>query len=191
MNGLDLSKEVGLSLVEGEATFERGKIFSADDLETFLHEKFSDGIFVAWQIQSIVWGKFDGEKLVLKDNRRPNFDDWLECRIFNRSAELHLKRDGQNFVGRYVCDTQGEKIARVDSFARLWGERDENFSADDWIALRDKPRKIFMEIPCSDGGKKYYGLLTRNYVGCDAETGLSGYVDYRFVAIEPADWDGD
>lgn len=191
MSSLDLSKKIGLTLEEGRTNFERGKIFSsAQEAEKFLREKFSDGIFVAWQIQSIVWGNFDGEKILLKDNARPNFDDWLECRIFNRRAELHLKRDGKNFVGRYVCDADGEKIFYVDSFSRLWGERNENFSADGWIALHDKPRKIFMEIPCPDRGKKYYGLLTRNYIGSDDETGLSGYVDYRFVAIEPA-WDGD
>ena len=191
MSGLDLSKKIGLTLEVGTTKFERGKIFSsAEEVETFLREKFSDGIFVAWQIQSVVWGKFDGEKLLLKDERRPSFDDWLECRIFNRREELHLKRNGQNFVGRYACDAEGEKIFYVDSFARLWGERDENFSEDGWIALRDKPRKIFMEIPCSDCGKKYYGLTTRNYIGSDFDTGLSGYVDYRFVALESA-WDGD
>ena len=190
MSGLDLSKKIGLSLEEGTTFFERGKIFSsAEDVEAFLREKFSDGIFVAWQIQNIVWGKFDGEKIWLKDNRRLNFDDWLECRIFNPRAELHLKRVGQNLIGRYVCDSEGEKIFYVDSFSRLWGKC--SATADSWITLLDKPRKISMEIPCADGGKNFYGLMTRNYIGSDEATGLSGYVDYRFVAIEPADWDGD
>ena len=191
MNGLNLSKEIGLTLDEGQAKFEREKIFSStDELEKFLREKFSDGIFVAWQIQSIVWGKFDGEKLFLKDNQQINFDDWLECRIFNRRGELHLKRFEKDFVGRYVCDDEGEKIFYVDSFSRFWGNN-RTATADGWITLRDEPRKIFMEIPCNDCKKKFYGLLTRNYIGSDEETGLSGYVDYRFVAIEPADWDGD
>ena len=190
MSGLDLSRKIGLSLNEGTTFFERGKNFSSlEELEKFLRGKFLDGIFVAWQIQSIIWGKFTGEKLLLKDNRPLNFDDWLECRIFNRREELHLKRAGQNLIGRYVRDAQGEKIFYVDSFARLWGECNE--TADGWITLLDKPRKISMEIPCDDFGKKFYGLTTRNYIGSDAATGLSGYVDYRFVAIEPADWDGD
>ncbi len=98
----------------------------------------------------------------------PNFDEWLECRIFNRGAELHLKRDGNIFNGRLISDAEG----------------------DGWITLRDAPRKLSMEIPCDDGGKKFYGLTTRNYIDSDAATGLSGYVDYRFVAIESA-WDGD
>lgn len=190
MSGLDLSKKFGLSLAEGKTIFERGKNFSsAKDLEMFLREKFSNGTFVAWQIQNIVWGKFDGEKLLLKDNHRPYFDDWLECRIFNRYAELHLKRSGQDFIGQYICDTEGEKIFYVDSFSRFWGEC--TATADGWITLQDKMRKIFIEIPCDDCGKNFYGLLTRNYIGSDEETGLSGYTDYRFVAIEPADWSGD
>lgn len=191
MGGLSLSKKIGLILDEGKTKFERGKNFSsAAELETFLCENFSDGIFVAWQIQSIVWGKFDGEKLFLKDNRQINFDDWLECRIFNQRRELHLKRAGKDFVGRYVCDEEGEKVFYVDSFARFWGECIPK-TDDGWITLRDKPRKIFMEIPYKDYNKKFYGLMTRNYIGSDEATGLSGYVDYRFVSIESADWDGD
>lgn len=161
---------------------------SPQELEKILQEKISPAIFVAWQIQSIVWGKFDGEKLLLKENLAPNFDDWLECRIFNRYEEIHLKRNGEIFSGRYISDAEGNEDFYVDSFARLWGENSSE--ADGWIKLEDKPRKLSMEIPCDDGGKKFYGLTTRNYIDSDAATGLSGYVDYRFVALESA-WDGD
>ncbi len=112
----------------------------------------------------------------------------MECRIFNRAEELHLKRDGNNFSGRYVRDELGEGNFYVDSFARLWGE---NSSEDDgWITLLDAQRKISMTIPSDDKGKKFYGLTTRNYIDSDKATGLSGYVDYRFVALESAQ-DGD
>lgn len=163
---------------------------STTDLEKILHEKFYEarGIFIAWQIQSIVWGKFDGEKLLLKENISLNFDDILEYRIFNQREEIHLKRLRKNFVGRYVRDERGTENFYVDSFSRLWGERKN--SMDGWITLRDDSRKISITIPCDDGDKKFYGLLTRNYIGSDAATGLSGYVDCRFVAIESA-WDGD
>ena len=167
---------------------ERVEFSSTEALEKFLREKLSQAVFAAWQGQNIVWGKFDGEKLLLKDNRQPNFDDCLECRFFNESAELHLKRSGQNFVGRYIRDGDGEEKFYADSFARLWGERKN--SSDGWITLCDEERKLSMTIPCDDGNKKFYGLLTRNYIGSDDTTGLSGYVDYRFVAIESA-WDGD
>ena len=156
---------------------------SEQELEKILREKISDGIIIAWQVQNIIWGKFDGEKFLYKDTA-PNFADWLELRLFNRGEEIHLKRDGNNFIGRYVRDELGEGNFYVDSFARLWGENVS--SADGWITLLDAPRKISMTIPC-DGDKKYYGLTTRNYIDSDAATGLSGYVDYRFVALEEAD----
>ena len=38
---------------------------------------------------------------------------------------------------------------------------------------------------------KWYGLLTRNYISSDKRTGFSGFSDYRFVAIEPAEEGAD
>ena len=181
MSGLALAKK-NLQLREGKTFSERLEC-TAPELENLFRNKFSEGIFVAWQIQNIVWGEFDGEKI------SSNVDDWLEVRLFNTDAEIHLKRTGKNFVGRFIRDEAGTGNFYVDSFARLWGER--TASEDGWITLTDERRKISMTLPCADGGKNFYGLLTRNYIGSDAATGLSGYVDYRFVAIEPADWDGD
>lgn len=189
MSGLDLAKN-NLQLKKCNSLFKRLECSSAE-LAKLLHENFqgTDGIFVAWQIQSIIFGKFDGEKILLSDNLSPNFDDILEFRLFNRREELHLKRVGKIFIGRYVRDDEeaGVENFYVDSFARLWGESTD--TADGWTTLLDAPRKISMKIPC-DGGKKFYGLTTRNYICSDKTTGLSGYIDYRFVAIESA-WDGD
>lgn len=187
MTGLDLAKN-DLQLNRGKIFFKRINFLSTEP-EIILRENFLEphGIFVAWQIQKIIWGKFDGEKILLKENISPNFDDILEFRIFNQREEIHLKRLGKNFVGRYIRDENGEGIFFVDSFSRLWGERKN--SADGWTTLRDDLRKISMTIPC-DGDKKFYGLTTRNYIGNDAATGLSGYVDYRFVALDSAQ-DGD
>ena len=180
MNGIELAENVGLELRECK-TFSEQLDVSWAELEKILRDKLFQGIFVAWQIQSVIWGKFVGEKCLLKDNLAPNVEDWLECRIFNEREEFHLKRDGKIWRGRYVRDEAGNDIAYIDSFARLWGEC-VNF-ADGWITLVDAPRKISMELPCAGGGKKFYGLTTRNYIGSNETTGLSGYVDYRFVAI--------
>ena len=183
MSGLDLAKEK-LQLRECKTFSERVEC-SPQELEKILREKFLHAAnFVAWQIQSIIWGIFDGEKFLHAED----LHDWLECRIFNAGEELHLKRDGNIFVGRYIRDEQGDGDFYVDSFARLWGEYSS--AADGMITLVDTQRKLSMTIPCDDDGKKFYGLTTRNYLGSDDDTGLSGYVDYRFVALESA-WDGD
>ena len=195
MSGLNLAKKVGLDLHECKTFSERLECPAAE-LEKFLREKLSDGIFVAWRIESVVWGKFVDKNFSLPNNQSPNFDDWLECRFFNAHEEIHLKRLGEKFFGRYVRDEDGTGTFYADSFARLWGE---NVSSENgFITLRDERRKISMTLPCDDDGKKFYGLLTRNYIDSDVDeknpdksTGLSGYVDYRFVAIESADLDGD
>ena len=156
MNGLDLAKN-NLQLRECKKISAQINC-STQELEKILREKISGGIFIAWQIQNVIRGKFDGKKLLLEENLPPNFDDWLECRIFNEREEIHLKRSGNIFSGRYVRDEDGTGNFYVDSFAQLL---DENF-----------------------------GLTTRNYIDSDAATGLSGYVDYRFVAIDSVK-DGD
>lgn len=188
MSDLDLARKVGLQLGECNAFSEPIDCLSTE-LEQILHGKISNSLVVAWQVQSIVWGTFEGDKILFKENIAPNIDDWLECRIFNKREEIHIKRTGNNFVGRLIRDTAGNGTFYVDSFSRLWGEC--TVATDDWITLTDKPRKISMTLPYINACKKFYGLTTRNYIGTDSATGLSGYVDYRFVAIESADWDGD
>ena len=188
MNGLKSAEKTGLQLSECEIIFERVTCENTlSDVEKILHDKFknSRAVFVAWQVQSIVWGKYENGKLLLRGGVEPATENWLECRIFNDDEELHLKFDGKNFVGRYVADTEGVGKFYTDSFSRFWGEKIS--SADGYINLLDRSRKLYMEIPCAENNFKWYGLLTRNYIDSDETTGLSGYTDYRFVAIEPAE----
>lgn len=183
MSGLSLAKKVGLKLRTGKSISEPVECAPVD-VEKILREKFgsASGIFVAWQIQNIVWGKFDGGKISSRSEITPEY--WLECRFFNADAELHLKRVGKILRGRFIQDGTGAENFYVDSFARLWGE--SSGAAEGYVKLLDRQRKLYMEIPCAETNSKWYGLMTRNYVGSDEKTGLSGYVDYRFVAIEPA-----
>lgn len=188
MNGLNLAKKIGLQLNECKNFFEPVRCeISLQSLEKILQEKFqnSKAYFAAWQIQSVIFGKFDGGKLKQFKNISPEIEFWLECRIFNEIEELHLKKIGDELKGRYIRDEIGIGKFYVDSFARLWGEK---ISAEDgFINLLDGERKLFMQIPCEDDGANWYGLLTRNYISSDEKTGLSGYTDYRFVSIESAE----
>ena len=99
---------------------------------------------MAWQIQNIIWGKFDGEKLSARSEVTPQF--WLECRIFNETEEIHLKRIENKLRGRYVTETEGAGNFYADSFSRFWGEN--SGAANGFIKLLDRQRKLFMEIPC-------------------------------------------
>lgn len=186
MSGLEIAKKVGLEFCPCEIVSETAICeISLDNIQEYLQQKFENprAVFVAWQIQNIVWGTFDGKKLSARSDITPQF--WLECRIFNADEELHLKRIDNELRGRYITETKGDKNFYADSFSRFWGE---NFgAADGFIKLLDKQRKLFMEIPCENKNAKWYGLLTRNYISSHETTGLCGYTDYRFVSIEPAE----
>ena len=156
---------------------------SLSAIERLIQSKaIEDGAAVIWQVHRIDWCKLVGGRLVSSAELTP--ENRLEFRIFNRDEEIHAKRFGNEFVGRYAKDELGEDTYFADSFSRFWGERVD--SSDGFVKLLDRKRKLCMEIPCEIDGAAWYGLLTRNYIDSDAATGLSGYVDYRFVSIEPA-----
>ena len=189
MNGLDLAKETELKICPCEIVSENVTCeISLSGIENLIKENFKNqhANFVAWQIQNIIWGKYDSGEFVTLADITPQF--WLECRIFNENEELHLKRVENKFSGRYVTETEGTDNFYADSFSRFWGEN--SGAADGFIKLLDKQRKLYMEIPCENNNSKWYGLLTRNYISSDEKTGLSGYTDYRFVSIESAE-EGD
>ena len=185
MSGLEIAKN-NLKIEECKSIFEKISCeISLPAVEKIIAEKFqqSNGIFAAWQIQNVIFGTVENGKLKLKNNF-PEVENFLECRIFNEIEELHLKNISAELRGRYVRDEAGEGNFFADSFSRFWGEC-KNFE-NNFAKLIDSERKICLEIP-AEKSAKYFGLLTRNYIGADKETGLSGYVDYRFVKIEGAD----
>ena len=187
MSGLDIAKKVGLDIKECKSTFEKISCeLSLSAVEKIIAENFqqSHGMFVAWQIQNVVFGKMENYRLTLK-NGLPEVKNFLECRIFNEVEELHFKNFSGELRGRYVRDGVGKDNYFADSFARFWGKFQT--SENGFVKLIDSERKLCLEIP-TDEQAEYYGLLTRNYIGSDEETGLSGYVDYRFLKIEGADF---
>ncbi len=156
-----------------------------EELEGLLRETMSDdAIAVLWQMQSIVWGKWQEGQLSLAPGEEIAPEYWQELRIFNETEEIWLRRNGAAFAGRYRKDVgEDGPDAYVDSFSRFWGEQKN--ASEGYVTLVDSSRKLRLMIPAEDGSLRY-GLQTRNYVGSDEETGLSGYVDYRFVHIASA-----
>lgn len=147
----------------------------------------ADANIVVWQIDRIIWGRWRAGHIELapKETLQPGL--WQEVRVFNEDEELHLRREGKGFHGRYRKDTPTteEGTPYVDSFSRFWGESDGT-SAGGYVTLVDGQRKLRLVVP-AEGGVNRYGLQTRNYVGSDEKTGLSGYIDYRFVHIASAE----
>jgi len=151
-----------------------------------------DGYMIVWQIQRISWGKLTAGKISLATDT-PKNSLILELRIFNEDAELHLQKQGDQFVGRYRNDQAGDKAEYVDSASRFWGQysKDQATADDGFMTLVDADRKLSMKLPAIDQPAKHYALETRSYIGINEQTAQAGYTDYRFKAILPADMKGD
>lgn len=140
---------------------------------------------VVWQVNKIRWGKWKQGKAVFADDESADIQLWLEVRIFNEQSELHLVREGGRLQGRFCQDGQGEAIEYVDAISRFWGEHKSG--GNDWLVLEDADRKLKQVLPEATTDARFYGLITRNYIGINEKTAQAGYVDYRYVAIAPAD----
>ena len=147
-----------------------------------------DGYIIVWQIHCISWGILK-EGDISFSTVTPKPELILELRVFNENAELHLKKQGDRFVGRYRNDETGNVSEYVDSSSRFWGqyEKHQNNENNEFINLVDKDRKLSMQIPNIDTPAEYYALETRCYIGIHPQTAQAGYIDYRFKSIIPAD----
>lgn len=148
---------------------------------------FSHATVVVWQVNTIRWGKWEQGTLAFADGQEAKTALWLECRIFNEEKELHLARQKDQFTGRLVEDGAGEATEYVDACSRFWGEC-KAWEAG-WMTLRDDDRKLSLTVPEAEGTARFYGLVTRNYIGIHEKTAQAGYTDYRYVKIASADQD--
>ena len=82
-------------------------------------------------------------------------------------------------------------VEYIDSISRFWGERNEEARdvPEGYMKLEDAARKLTQMLPRVEGQARYYGLVTRSYIGYEA-TGQAGYTDYRYVRIAAADVEG-
>ena len=158
------------------------------DLMDFLQQhNVAEAMAVFWQINKIVWAKWNGSQFILPGdgNLQPNL--WQELRVFNNDVELKLRACEGALKGRFLDerDNDGAPCEYVDSLSRLWGK---TVAAEgDWLMLEDKSRKLKMQIPAVAEKAQFYGLVTRNYIGVNQNTAQAGYADYRYVKICAAD----
>lgn len=143
-----------------------------------------EAVVVCWQRQRIIWGLWKNGQLQFSDGSELDETLLLEIRLFNEQEELHLLFTHGTYTGRYVVDGTGTKSEYVDSLSRLWGKKSSRDG--EYVVLKDAKRFLTLCVPCREEAE-YYGLVTRNYVGCDCETGQAGYTDYRFVKLTSAE----
>lgn len=164
---------------------------SWQELLTVLAEALPEGGMVtAWLPQQVLWGRYDGKGFAFAKASSLT-ENVLEMRVFSKEAEVYARNRGDNTylvrichdypAGAAAAGAEGMETEYVDSLSRLWGENAG--VADGYAVLQDADRKIQMKIPVDDGSHKYYGLVTRNYIGY-TENNQAGYVDSRYVAIE-------
>ena len=145
---------------------------------------------VVWQVHGITWGRWQNGSLKLAGDAAKKCSLWLELRVFNEEEELHLKKSGDLWLGRWRKDGVGEATEYVDSISRFWGEMVEAADLPEgYMKLEDAARKLKQILPQAEERAKYYGLVTRSYIGYEA-TGQAGYADYRHVRIAAADVEG-
>ena len=174
------SERLAVSLARKEAAL-------CEKLETL---GMKEANVVVWQVHGITWGRWQNGSLKLAGDAAKKCSLWLELRVFNEEEELHLKRSGDLWLGRWRKDGAGEATEYVDSISRFWGERVEAADAPEgYMKLEDAARKLKQILPQAEEHAKYYGLVTRSYIGYEA-TGQAGYADYRYVRIAAADVEG-
>ena len=169
-------------------SLERNETALCEKLETL---GMKEANVVVWQVHGITWGRWQNGSLKLAGDTAKKCSLWLELRVFNEEEELHLKKSGDLWLGRWRKDGAGEATEYIDSIARFWGKRVESGAdvPEGYMKLEDTARKLTQTLPKVEESAKYYGLLTRSYIGYEA-TGQAGYMDYRYVRIAAADVEG-
>ncbi|WP_294175705.1 CRISPR-associated protein Csx19 [uncultured Selenomonas sp.] len=189
---IELALEDQMCIQQGSSerlavSLERNETALCEKLETL---GMKEANVVVWQVHGITWGRWQNGSLKLAGDAAKKCSLWLELRVFNEEEELHLKKSGDMWLGRWRKDGAGEATEYVDSISRFWGERVEAADAPEgYMKLEDAARKLKQILPQAEERAKYYGLVTRSYIGYEA-TGQAGYADYRYVRIAAADVEG-
>mgnify|MGYP000889481069 FL=1 len=189
---IELALEDQMCIQQGSSerlavSLERNETALCEKLETL---GMKEANVVVWQVHGITWGRWQNGSLKLAGDAAKKCSLWLELRVFNEEEELHLKKSGDLWLGRWRKDGAGEATEYVDSISRFWGERVEAADLPEgYMKLEDAARKLKQILPQAEERAKYYGLVTRSYIGYEA-TGQAGYADYRYVRIAAADVEG-
>ena len=185
--GMELAKREECIIADDHTVSVIDEQFVISELSAKCSKYFPNTATVfAWQIHAAGWGKWDGACFQMAGRQELCSEYLQEIRVFDQQAELHLKRDGNKFTGRFLSDEGTErKIMYVDTFARLFGK--SIGSQGELATLADDNRQTEHAVPMEIPAGKYVGLITRNYIDEVGDMGQLSYVDYRFVSLDQAD----
>ena len=110
------SERLAVSLARKEAAL-------CEKLETL---GMKEANVVVWQVHGITWGCWQNGSLKLAGDVAKNCSLWLELRVFNEEEELHLKKSGDLWLGRWRKDGAGRRntlTASHASGAKWWRQR--------------------------------------------------------------------
>ena len=80
-----------LELQKAKVKLEKGSI--NDNILSFIQEKMnSNGIFVAWQINKIIWGKFENNKFITPAEFELSESLIKDIRVFNQDKEIFISK---------------------------------------------------------------------------------------------------
>lgn len=141
-----------------------------------------EAVVVIWLPNKLLWGRISQHQISLSDNSSFLDLDMMEFRLFNEAVEIYGRNNGAGYSLRIIQDSPSgaSPVEYVDTMARLWGEN-QGYN-EGYVHLVDGQRGIVMNIPVQKDTYRYYGLLTRNYIGY-LENSQASYTDSRYVAI--------
>ena len=183
--------------IKGSLPFDKGRTAIAPIAKTeaalideLKKHDLKGALIALWQINKIVWGKWDGEKLTLLDGSSVDTALLQELRAFTDKAELRLVATGSLLQGRFIADSdnEAEQYEHIDTANRFWGK--VTAQTDSSITVTDKERKLTQTLPLPDdltAPPEYLYLKLRSYISYDKTTAQAGYADYRYLKITGRD----
>jgi CRISPR-associated protein (TIGR03984 family) len=114
-------------------TIETPKLFNTDTLKQWIEvqqEKYQLKYLLAHAEDGIIWGKFEGGKLVTAEqlwDRSPRLqpDSLQQCRIFGEKAEVMLWRREGGWQARVIRENQHNIDCLIIEKQMLWGNKIE------------------------------------------------------------------
>ena len=148
---------------------------------------------LAHTVDGVIWGRLEAGNWQLSSgliSASPplNHDDLLELRLFGKTGECYLWRDGADLNCRTISDGAGASYNYYDETCILWGTSSEP-AGNGFTTLADGSQGLRHAVPFEinmpeDNGRSAK-LILRHYIERHSETGLARVKMSRLQALQP------